>query len=318
MSKISIVTPIYNEEENLIIYYDKINEIMSNIEQEKEYTYEILLVDNGSTDESRQIIRNLCKTDYHVKAIFNLRNYGFNNSVFHGLINSDGDCSILINADLQDPPDLIPQFIHEWENGFKCVLGIKEHSKEQLFMRIKRMFYYNVISALSEDEQILYHTGFGLYDRKFIDILKSLNEPTPYLKELVTSFSFDVKEIKYTQNKRERGKGVTNIYLLYDDAMTGLTKTSKKLMRIPIFLSAITGIIALFLAVQQFVLKVLHPEYYVSGMATLTVAMMLLSTVQLFFTGVLGEYILSINLKTRNRPSVFEIERINFERGIEK
>ncbi len=312
MKKIAIVTPVYNEKENLFMYYETMTNIMASL---PEYKYEILLIDNCSTDGSRECIRELCKKDSHVKAIFNAMNFGFNKSVYHGLRNSDGDCTILINCDLQDPPELIPQFVKEWEQGYKCVLGIKRNSRENLSMRLKRRFYYMVVSALSENKQVLNHTGFGLYDKSFIRVLQGLNEPTPYLQELVSTFAFDKKEIEYTQEKRKHGKGVTSVYALYDDAMTGLTMTSKKLMRFSILFSGILGVIAIVLAIQQFVLKLLHPEYYVSGIATLTVALLLLSTMQLFFIGILGEYILSINIKAQRREVVFEAERINFDCG---
>ena len=308
--KIGIVTPVYNEIENLPIYYDVITEIMR---AQEGYDYEVLLIDNCSTDGSRDYIRDLCEKDHHFKAIFNLMNFGFNNSVYHGLKNSDGDCTILINCDFQDPPELIPEFIREWENGYKVVLGIKKDSHENKRMRLKRKFYYYVVDLLSEKKQVLNHTGFGLYDKRFIEILRTIQEPAPYLKELVSSFSFKKKEIPYTQNARLRGSGQTSLYVLYDDAMTGLTKTSKRLMRISIFLGLIMGVLSLFFAIEQIVLKLLHPESYSLGIAFIAVGVFALSALQLFFTGILGEYILSINQKTTLRPAVFEEERINFE-----
>lgn len=313
--KISVVTPVYNEIDNLPFYYAKITEVMNSL---KGYEYEILLIDNCSTDGTREKIRKLCEEDHHVKAIFNMMNFGFNNSVFHGLINSDGDCTILINCDLQDPPELIPEFIHEWEDGYKVVLGIKKDSHEKRSMRIKRWFYYYVVNLLSEKKQVLNHTGFGLYDRKFIEMLQSIQEPTPYLKELVSTFAFKKKEIEYVQNARIRGKGSTRLYVLYDDAMTGLTKTSKKLMRLSIFIGLFIGIIAMVFAIEQIILKIADPDSYSLGTAFIAVGVFALSALQLFFTGVLGEYILSINQKTTLRPSVFEEERINFPKKGEK
>lgn len=309
MKKIGIVTPVYNEEDNLPVYYETITRIMHSL---GDYSYEILLIDNCSTDNSRDYIRELCKKDNHIKAIFNIMNFGFNNSVYHGLRNSDADCTILINCDLQDPPELIPQFVTEWENGYKVVLGIKQRSDEIIVMRALRRFYYGVVDLMSEKRQVLNHTGFGLYDKQFINILNAINDPAPYLKELVSSFSFKCKEIPYHQNARERGKGVTNLYVLYDDAMTGLTKTSKKLMRISTFLGAVIGFASLLFAIKQIILKIMSPSEYELGIAFIAVGVFVLSALQLFFTGILGEYILSINTKTANRPEVFEEERINF------
>lgn len=310
MKKISIVTPVYNEEINLPIYYDKIMQLLSN--DLKEYDYEVLLIDNDSADNSRNIIKQICSENEKVKAIFNLRNFGFNSSVYYGLVNSDGDCTILINCDLQDPPELIPTFVKEWENGHKVVLGIKKKSHENKMMVFLRKIYYIVVTKLSERPQIRNHTGFGLYDRQFIKILRELKETQPYLKELISTFSFCKKEIEYTQNRREHGKGSTKLYVLYDDAMTGLTQSSKLLMRLATFSGLIMGGVSLLLALIQFILKIMHPDWFGEGIAFIAVGIFLLSAIILFFIGVLGEYVLSISIRTGNRPPVFESERINF------
>lgn len=312
MKKISVVTPVYNEEENLPVYYHTITDIMQSL---PDYEYEILLVDNCSVDNTRMEIRKLCEQDTHVKAIFNMMNYGFHNSVYHGLKNSDGDCTILVNCDFQDPPELIPGFVREWEKGYKVVLGIKTESHEKRLMQWKRKFYYRVVDLLSEKKQVLNHTGFGLYDKKFIEILRQIHEPAPYLKELVSSFSFQKKEITYVQNARQRGEGSTRMYVLYDDAMTGLTKSSKLLMRSAVFAGIFIGLISLLFAVWQVVLKLMHPQQYASGIAFIAVGVFVLSSIQLFFIGILGEYVLSINIKTNQRPAVFEEERINFKKA---
>ena len=313
MKKIGIVTPIYNEEDNLPIYYQTLTNILGSL---SEYEYEILLIDNCSHDGSQAYIRNICKKDPHVKAIFNIRNFGFNNSVYHGLVNSEGDCVVLINCDLQDPPDMIPKFLEEWENGYKVILGIKESSDENKWMVLKRRFYYRVVDLLSDKKQVLFHTGFGLYDRKFIEILKELNDPAPYLKELVSSFSFRTKELYYKQRERVRGQGSTSLYTLYDDAMVGLTKTSKKMMRLAIFGGMAMGIICILLALIQFVLKLVHPDWFADGIAFIAVGVFLLAAIQLFFIGILGEYILTLNSKATGRSAVYEEERINFDQKI--
>lgn len=315
MGKIGVVTPIYNEEENLPLYYETMTKILASLPS---YDYEILLIDNCSTDGSRAIIEDLCRKDSHVRAIFNIRNYGFNNSVYHGLINSDGDCTFLINCDFQDPPELLPQFIKEWENGYKVVLGIKRSSSENWFMVLKRKFYYKVVDLLSEQKQVLFHTGFGLYDKQFIQILRSLDEPAPYLKELVSDFSFKKKEVLYNQRARERGTGSTKLYTLYDDAMTGLTQSSKKMLRLATFGGLLLAFCSIILAIMQFVLKILHPDWFAGGIASIAVGLFLLAAVQLFFIGILGEYVLTINEKVSRRSAVYEEKRINFEDANEK
>ena len=309
MKKISIVTPVLNEEENLPVYYETLTNIMNSLSS---YEYELLLIDNCSTDNSREYIKKLCKKDTHVKTIFNIQNYGYNSSVYHGLINSDGDCTILINCDLQDPPELIYDFIKEWESGYKVVLGIKKGSKENPIMVLKRKIYYKVVDLLSDKKQVLFNTGFGLYDKQFIETIRGLNESAPYIKELVSSFSFKTKRIDYIQESRKRGKGQTKFYILYDDAMTGLTLSSKRMMRLATFGGGIMGIISLILAITNTIIKLLHPDMFADGIAFIATGVFLLSSIQLFFIGILGEYVLSINIKANRRNAVYEEERINF------
>ena len=211
---------------------------------------------------------------------------------------------------------MIPKFLEEWENGYKVILGIKESSDENKWMVLKRRFYYRVVDLLSDKKQVLFHTGFGLYDRKFIEILKELNDPAPYLKELVSSFSFRTKELYYKQRERVRGQGSTSLYTLYDDAMVGLTQTSKKMMRLAIFGGMAMGIICILLALIQFVLKLVHPDWFADGIAFIAVGVFLLAAIQLFFIGILGEYILTLNSKATGRSAVYEEERINFDQKI--
>lgn len=309
MKKIGVVTPIYNEEENLLSFYKRVTQVFAEIPA---YDYEILFIDNCSTDNSRVMIEDLCKSDSHIKAIFNIRNYGFNNSVYHGLINSAGDCTFLVNCDMQDPPEMLIQFVKEWERGYKVVLGIKRKSDENRFMVARRKFYYKVVKLLSEQKQVLFHTGFGLYDQQFIQMLRSLDEPAPYLKELVSDFAFKTKEVFYDQRRRTHGTGSTKLYTLYDDAMTGLTQSSKKMLRMATFGGLILGFCSVLLALMQFVLKLTHPDWFAGGIASIAVGLFLLSAVQLFFIGILGEYVLTINAKVSKRAAVYEERRINF------
>lgn len=233
MKKISVVVPVFNEEENV----GKITiAIKEQLEKLSQYDYEIILIDNDSNDKTREIIEEKCKENKKVKAIFNCRNFGQFNSPYYAMLQTTGDCTILICADFQDPVEMIPQFIKEWENGYKIVIGIKESSKESKIMYFLRSCYYKIIKKFSDTEQIEHFTGFGLYDKKFIDVLRNLDDTTPYLRGIVAELGFKRKEIPYKQPKRKAGKTHNNFYTLYDAAMLGLTSYTKIGLRIATFM----------------------------------------------------------------------------------
>ena len=310
MSRISIVIPTYNEEENVIPLYKGINEIIQ--ERLPEYDFEILFIDNKSKDKTRRNIRSICETDSRVKAIFNAKNFGQFNSPYYGLTQSTGDCTILMCADFQDPIDMIPKFIQEWENGNKIVIGIKKISKENQFMYFLRTCYYKAIKKMSDIEQIEHFTGFGLYDREFINVLKGLNDSTPFLRGIVAELGFDRKEISYIQEKRRAGKTSNNMYKLYDAGMLGITSYTKITMRLATMFGFFIGGVSFLVALIYFVMKLMYWNEFPLGTAPIIIAIFFLGAVQLFFIGFLGEYILSINTRVMNRPLVIEEERINF------
>lgn len=311
MKKISIVIPTYNEEANIKLIADAvINEIDSS-----KYSYELIFIDNRSDDKSRVEINRLCQANPKIKAIFNTRNFGQFNSPYYGLLQSSGDCTILIAADFQDPVQLIPQFISEWENGFKIVIGIKSTSKENRLMYILRSLYYKIIKSISDVEQIEHFTGFGLYDRKFIDLLRSLNDRRPYFRGLVADIGFERKEIPYTQALRRAGKSSNNFLRLYDAAMVGFTSYTKVGLRISVFIGFFSAIISFGTGLAYLLYKLIYWDQFQMGLAPLIIGLFFLNSVVLFFLGFLGEYVLNINDRVIDKPLVVEDLRINFNEG---
>ena len=312
MKLVSILIPTYNEEENVTLIYNRILKLFGT--ELENYAYEIIFIDNYSQDNTREKLKELAIKDKNVKLIFNMRNFGFSKSLYHGVIQTHGDCTIIIFADMQDPPELIPKFLEEWEKGYKIVVGIKNKSKENKIMYFIRSFYYKLIKKIAEIDHIEHFTGFGLYDKSFITILKNLNDPMPYLRGIVAEFGGRRQEIYYEQKKRENGKSSFNFFKLYDVAMLGVTSYSKVPLRIATFLGIIIGIISFIIAVITFILKLLFWNRYPMGLAAVSIGLFFFSSVQLFFIGLLGEYIANINERLLSRPLVIEEERINFEK----
>ncbi|MBW5400092.1 glycosyltransferase family 2 protein [Brachyspira pilosicoli] len=311
MKKISILVPTYNEEDNVINVVEKLENILNNL---KDYNYEIVFIDNCSKDNTRNILINLCKKNKNVKAIFNAKNFGFSRSVFYGLTQTTGDCSILIYADFQEPPELIPKFIEEWENGYKIVIGKKSKSNENIFISIIRKFYYKLIRSISDVEQIENFHGFGLYDKDFVNILKNLDDSEPYLRGIVAEFGYKIKELYYEHKKREKGKSSFNFYRMYDLAMLGITSYSKVVLRFATMFGFLFSVITFIIGFITLIAKLVNWNNYPIGMAALMVGVFFIGSVQIFFIGLLGEYILNINLRVMHRPLVVEEKRINFDK----
>ena len=309
--KISIVIPCYNEEGNARPIYEAVRGILNR--ELPEYDYEILFIDNKSKDGTRAVLRKICQEDENVKAIFNIRNFGQFNSPYYGLCQSTGDCTILLCADFQDPVEMLPVMVHQWEQGHKVISMIKTSSKENKIMYFLRTVYYKTIKAMSDTEQIEHFTGFGLYDKQFIDILRSLKDPTPFLRGIVAEYAPDRLEIPYEQQRRKVGKTSNNFFTLFDAAMLSFTSYTKIGLRLATFgglgISAISFLIALF----YLIMKLIHWNRFLAGNAPILIGVFFLGGVQLAFIGLLGEYIMSINTRVISRPLVIEEERINFE-----
>jgi glycosyltransferase involved in cell wall biosynthesis len=309
--KISILIPCYNEEENARPICEAVKKMLK--DDLPSYDYEILFIDNKSTDRTREIIRELCKEDKRVKAIFNIKNFGQFNSPYYGLTQSDGDCTIPLCADFQDPIELIPRMVHEWENGNKVICMIKTSSKENKFIYFMRGVYYWLVHKMGNVKQIKQFTGFGLYDRSFIDILRRLDDPMPFYRGIVAEYAPDHLEIEYEQQKRKAGKSSNNFMSLFDAAMLSFTSYTKGILRVATFGGFFMAIASLVVAIVYLVMKLTRWDEFPMGLAPMVIGVYFLGSVQLFFLGFLGEYVMGINQRVIDRPLVIEEERINFD-----
>ena len=310
MKKISIMIPCYNEEENVVpISEAVVRELTDSL---PEYDYEILFIDNDSKDNTRPLLREICKNNPKIKAIFNVKNFGQFNSPYYGMLQTTGDCTICMCCDFQDPVEMIPKLVHEWENGYKIVCAIKTTSKENKIMRFLRTCYYKLIRKMSDVEQIEHFTGFGLYDKSFIEVLRNLKDPSPFLRGIVAELGYRRKDIPYEQAKRRAGKTHNNFYTLYDAAMLSFTSYTKIGLRLATFCGIGVGFVSFLVGMVYLILKLIMWDNFPMGMAPVLIVMCFLGSVQLFFIGLLGEYVLNINTRVMNRPLVIEEERLNF------
>jgi len=308
--KISVVIPTWNEEENARPICEAVMHVFET--KLSTYVYEIIFIDNNSTDRTRSVIEELCNEYKTVKAIFNTRNFGQFNSPYYGLLQTCGDATILLCADFQDPVELLPIFVHEWEQGHKIVAGIKTNSKENKLMRFLRTCYYKLIKKMSDIEQIEHFTGFGLYDKSFIDTLRQIDDPVPFLRGIVAELGPKRKDIPYEQQRRRMGKTSNNFYSLYDAAMLSFTSYTKLGMRVAIFTGSILSFFSILAAFVYLILKLIYWDRFPAGNIPILLTALIFGALQLFFIGLLGEYILTINKRTIHRPLVVEEKRINF------
>ncbi len=308
---LSVVIPTYNEEANVTAMTETLRNVFE--KELPEYDYEIIYIDNHSKDGTRQILRKLCAKDSRVKAIFNAKNFGQMRSPVHGLKQAYGDAVIRLNADFQDPPTLIPEFVHKWEEGNKIVIGIKNKTDEGKFIGFVRQRYYKLLRKITDIGHIENFTGFGLYDKAFVDVVRGIHDPMPYLRGMIAELGYDYAAIPYDRPQRRAGKSKNNYYTLYDFAMTGITAYSKVPLRIATFGGMAIGAASFLVAIVYLILKLIHWDWFRAGIAPLVIGIFFIGGVQLFFTGLLGEYILSINQRVLDRPLVVEEERINFE-----
>jgi len=309
MSLISVVTACYNEEKNVEELYGQVKNIFDNL---KNYTYEHIFIDNASTDSTVEILKEIASKDKNVKIIVNARNFGHIRSPFYALFQTKGDAVISLACDLQDPPYLIKDFIKKWEEGSKIVVGIKKGSDEPFWLFWIRQLYYNIINRLSETELLKNFTGFGLYDRAIIEILKEIDDPYPYFRGLICDIGFEKAKIEFIQPVRKKGATKNNFYTLYDMSMLGITSYSKIPLRLATMLGFISAAISILVAIIYFIYKLMFWNTFSVGIAPLIIGFFFLFSVQLFFIGILGEYIGSIHTQVLKRPLVIEKERINF------
>jgi len=310
MKLISVMTACYNEEENVEEVYRQVKEVFAGLPG---YRYEHIFIDNASRDKTVSILKEIAKKDKNVKIIVNAKNFGHIRSPYHALLQAQGDAVISVVADLQDPISMIGDFIRKWEEGYKIVIGIKKKSRENPSMFLIRKLYYNLIDRIAETEHIKSFTGFGLYDKSFIDILRKLDEPYPYFRGLVAELGQERFEIEYEQPERKRGKTNNNFYTLYDMAMLGFVNHSKVPLRLASFTGFVCAFLSLLVAIGYFVYKLIFWSEFQLGIAPLVVGFFFFMSVQLFFIGMVGEYIGAIYTQAKKRPLVIEKERVNFD-----
>ncbi len=306
---ISIVTPCYNEEENVRELSQRIQAVFADLPG---YDYEHILIDNASRDRTPLILRQMADEDRRTKVILNTRNFGHIRSPFHGMLQAAGDAVILMASDLQDPPEMIPQFIREWEQGFKVVMGVKTESEESAAMFAIRKLYYGLSGRLSDIQLVENFTGFGLFDRVVIDKVKQVDDPYPYFRGLIADLGYQAATIPFNQPRRKRGITKNNFYTLYDMAMLGVTNHSKVPLRMATMAGFLLSAISLLIAIGYLLAKLLFWSQFALGTAPILIGFFFFMSVQLFFIGMIGEYVGAIHTQVLKRPHVVEKERLNF------
>jgi len=309
MKLISVVTPCYNEQDNVRELYAEVKKVFAGL---KDYKYEHIFIDNASVDNTVNILKEIAAVDKNVKIIVNLKNYGQNSSPFYGVLQASGDAVILLVADFQDPVCLITDFIRKWEEGYRIVAAIKNSSEENALIFLTRRIYYYLIKKISISGQLSNFTGFGLYDRSVIDILKEYEERNPYFRGLISELGFDIAKVYYTQPLRKKGKSSNNFFTLFDVAMLGIVNHSILPLRIATFVGSMAALASLVIAAFYFFYKIIFWDRLQVGIAPLVIGIFFFASVQLFFIGIIGEYIAAIYTQTRKRPLVIEKERVNF------
>jgi glycosyltransferase involved in cell wall biosynthesis len=307
---ICIVTPCYNEEGNVRALFEGVKDVFAKLDG---YTYEHIFIDNASRDATVAILRDIAHTDKNVKIIVNARNFGHIRSPYHAVLQAHGDAVITLVADLQDPPAMIPDFLHKWEEGYKVVLGVKTEAEESRLMYVLRSVYYKLSSKLSDVELVQHVTGFGLFDRRVVEVLRQVDDPYPYFRGLIADIGFESYKIPYRQPKRKRGITKNNFYTLYDLAMLGITNHSKVPLRVATMAGLFMSAMSLGVAFFYLIAKLIFWDWLTVGTAPLLISLFFFSSVQLFFLGMLGEYIGAIHTQVQKRPLVIESERVNFE-----
>jgi glycosyltransferase involved in cell wall biosynthesis len=310
MRLISVVTPCYNEEENVVPLYHAIKKVFEGL---PDYEYEHLYIDNCSTDKTPQLLEELARQDRQVKVILNSRNFGHIRSPFHGIISAGGDAVICMASDFQDPPDMIPLFIEKWNEGYKSVLAVKKKSRENGLMFLIRKMYYRLSNSISEVRLIENATGFGLFDRCVVDAMREMKDPYPYMRGMICEIGYDIALVEFTQPRRERGITKNNFYTLYDIAMLGITSNSRVPIRIAAMAGFVLSVLSILVSIVYLVLKLIFWDRFNAGQAPILVGLFFFGAVQLFFIGIIGEYVGQIMTRVTNRPLVIEKKRINFD-----
>jgi polyisoprenyl-phosphate glycosyltransferase len=309
MRLISVITPCYNEAQNVREVYEQVKAVFDELE---DYTYEHIFIDNASKDTTVEILKAIAKDDKRVKIIVNSRNFGHIRSPFHAIRQAVGEAVVGVVADLQDPPQLIKEFLMKWEEGYKVVVAVKNKSEEPKMIFALRSLYYRVLNRLSDTELVEDFTGYGLYDKSVIDIINSLDDPYPYFRGLIAEIGFEQARIEYVQRTRKKGFTKNNLFTLYDLAMLGLTSHSKIPLRLATMMGFLSSAVCLFAGLFYLCYKLLYWYSFDVGFGPVVIGLFFVASVQLFFLGIVGEYVGSIHTQVLKRPLVVEKERINF------
>ena len=310
MKFISVITPCFNEETNVAEVYERVKAVFAKIPQ---YSYEHIFCDNDSSDATVALLRQICAVDKNIKVIINSRNFGHTRSPHNALLQAKGACIISVVCDLQDPPEMIPLFLENWEQGYKCVAGVKRKSTDSIFLSMARKGYYWLVGRLGDIDLIPNYTGFGLYDRVMVEEIRKMDDHNPYFRGMVADIGFPICKIPYEQPIRKRGVTKNNFYSLYDMAMLGITTHSRIPIRVATVGGFIMSVIALLISLVYLVAKIILWNHFDFGLAPELIGIYFFGSVQLFFIGILGEYIGNIYTQVLKRPLVVEKERINFE-----
>jgi polyisoprenyl-phosphate glycosyltransferase len=308
MKLVSIVTSCLNEEGNVAELYRRIR---AQFPEDGEYDFEHIFIDNGSTDATAERVKELAAADSRVKLIVNARNFGHIRSPLHGMYQARGDAVIAMASDLQDPPELIGQFLRHWEAGYLVAVGVKPRSRESAAMAVVRRLYYGALGRLSDVQLIPNFTGFGLYDRSVIEIVRGIDDPYPYFRGLISELGIRYATIEFEQPARKRGITKNNFWTLYDLAMLGLTSHSKLPMRMATMAGFALSALSLLVSLSYLLAKLIWWDQFALGLAPLVIGLFFFGAVQLFFIGLLGEYVLAIHTHVVRRPLVVERERVN-------
>lgn len=308
MKLISIISPCFNEEGNVQELHERIAKVMKNLN----YDYEHILIDNASTDRTVEILRAMSKTDKRIKIIVNTRNFGQIRSPYHALFQTSGDAVVCMAADLQDPPERIPEFIQKWEAGYKIVIGVKTRSEETKIYYFLRTIYYRIVRRLSDVPLIENFTGFGIYDREVVNALRDLNDPYPYFRGLIADLGYERAQVEFSQPRRKSGVTKNNFYTLYDIAMLGLTGFTKVPLRLATMFGLLSAVISFIIGLAYLIYKLIFWFQFSLGSAPIIIGLFFLGSVQLLFLGIVGEYIGAIYTQVMHRPLVVEKERVNF------
>lgn len=309
MALISVVAPCFNEAENVVELHERLAKVF---DRHPAHSFEIIFIDNASTDNCANVIKDIIRRDNRVRLIVNNRNFGHIRSPCYGILQARGDAVVLIAADLQDPPEVLDDFIKQWEAGFRIVVAVKSGVEESRIVHLIRSAYYRLLSVTSEDQIIEHYTGFGMYDRSVVEILRSLNDPYPYLRGIIANLGFEIARVPFFKPTRKRGVSKSNLYALYDIAMLGITSHSRVPLRLAIFLGFLFGMMSFATGMVYLIRKLLYWNSFTIGEAPTVIGLAMLGSIQLCFIGLLGEYLLAINTRLQNMPMVIERERVNF------